>query len=66
MHIADIVAQEQRITGMTVLIITHYSRVLEYIQPDHVHILYKGTLAVSGEHSIARAVEKRGYDELLF
>lgn len=66
MHITEVVAQEQRITGMTLLIITHYNRVLEYIQPDHVHILYKGALVVSGEQSIARAVEKRGYDELLF
>ncbi|MBA2307581.1 Fe-S cluster assembly ATPase SufC [Candidatus Dependentiae bacterium] len=66
MNITEIIAQEQKITGMTLLIITHYNRVLEYIQPDHVHILYKGRIAVSGEQSIARAVEKRGYDELLF
>lgn len=66
MQITDLLSQERRSTGMTLLVITHYNRVLEYIQPDHVHILYKGKLVVSGEHSIARAVEKRGYDELLF
>ncbi len=65
-HLTDIIKQEQKRTDMTLLLITHYNRMLEYIHPDYVHILYKGTLALSGDRTVAQQIEKRGYDELLF
>ena len=45
------------------LIITHYNRILEYIQPDHVHILAKGRLWLSGTKELAQSIERRGYDD---
>lgn len=49
--------------SFSLLIITHYNRVLEYIQPDKVHILAKGRLWVSGDKELARSIEQRGYDD---
>lgn len=47
-----------------VLLITHYQRMLDYITPDHVHILVDGRLVRSGDADLARFVEDRGYDWL--
>jgi Fe-S cluster assembly ATP-binding protein len=45
-----------------VLLITHYQRLLDYVQPDFVHILSGGWLVKSGDRSLALEVETRGYD----
>lgn len=47
------------------LMITHYTRILEYIQPDFVHVLVKGQLARSGSYELAREIDKKGYGQLL-
>jgi len=44
------------------IIITHYQRLLEYIIPDFVHVLYKGRIVKSGDHSLARELEEHGYE----
>ncbi|MBN1266924.1 MAG: Fe-S cluster assembly ATPase SufC [Anaerolineales bacterium] len=44
-----------------VLIITHYQRILKYIQPDFVHILMDGRIIQSGDASLAEELEERGY-----
>jgi Fe-S cluster assembly ATP-binding protein len=46
---------------MGVLVITHYQRLLDYIIPDHVHILADGRIVKSGDKSLALEVEKSGY-----
>ncbi|URJ24869.1 Fe-S cluster assembly ATPase SufC [Candidatus Blochmannia ocreatus (nom. nud.)] len=43
------------------IIITHYQRILEYIQPDYVHILYNGQIVRSGGISLAKKLEEKGY-----
>jgi Fe-S cluster assembly ATP-binding protein len=48
---------------MSIVIITHYQRILHYIQPDRVHILCDGRLAASGDSTMVQQVETRGYDE---
>jgi len=45
-----------------VLLITHYQRLLEYIVPDFVHVLYKGRIVKSGGKELALELEERGYD----
>lgn len=47
--------------AMGVLVITHYQRLLDYIIPDHVHILAAGRVVKSGDKSLALEVEKTGY-----
>lgn len=45
-----------------VLLITHYQRLLDYIVPDFVHVLYKGKIVKSGDKNLALELEERGYD----
>lgn len=44
------------------LVITHYQRLLDYIQPDRVHVLAKGRIVASGGPELALELEKSGYD----
>lgn len=44
------------------LIITHYQRLLDYIQPDFVHVMYNGKIVKSGDKSLAKKLEDKGYD----
>jgi Fe-S cluster assembly ATP-binding protein len=46
------------------IVITHYQRLLEYIVPDHVHILYDGKIVRSGGKELAHELEAKGYDEI--
>jgi Fe-S cluster assembly ATP-binding protein len=48
---------------MTVLIITHYQRLLDYIRPDHVHVMFDGRIVRSGGPELAQELEARGYEE---
>jgi Fe-S cluster assembly ATP-binding protein len=45
-----------------VVIITHYQRLLDYIKPDYVHVLYQGKIVKSGGPELAHELEERGYD----
>ena len=51
-------------TDSGALIITHYSRILEHVQPDKVHVLIKGKIVKSGGPELALELEERGYDWL--
>jgi Fe-S cluster assembly ATP-binding protein len=44
------------------IVITHYQRLLDYIVPDFVHVLYNGRLVKSGDKSLALELEEKGYD----
>ena len=44
------------------IVITHYQRLLDYIRPDYVHVLYKGRIVRSGGPELALELEKKGYD----
>ncbi len=45
-----------------VVVITHYQRLLEYIVPDFVHVLYNGRIVKSGGKELAHKLEEKGYD----
>ena len=47
------------------VVITHYQRLLDYIVPDYVHVLYKGRIIYSGDKTLALKLEKEGYDWLI-
>ncbi len=47
-----------------ILVITHYQRLLNYIKPDFVHILYDGSIIKSGDASLGLEIEENGYDPL--
>ena len=69
----DIDALRIVVTGVTRLkrednatvVITHYQRLLDYIVPDYVHVLYKGRIIYTGDKSLALKLEKEGYDWLI-
>jgi Fe-S cluster assembly ATP-binding protein len=44
------------------LVITHYERILEYITPDHVHVMLDGKIVRSGDRTLAKQLEEKGYD----
>jgi Fe-S cluster assembly ATP-binding protein len=46
------------------LLVTHYQRLLDYIEPDVVHVLMNGRIVHTGDASLARTLEERGYDWL--
>lgn len=48
--------------GMGVLVITHYSRILQFLRPHHVHIMYDGRIVVSGGPELAEELEQHGYE----
>jgi Fe-S cluster assembly ATP-binding protein len=49
--------------AMSILLITHYQRILEYIIPDYVHVLCDGRMQYSGDATVAHMLEARGYDD---
>jgi Fe-S cluster assembly ATP-binding protein len=51
--------------NLGVLIITHYQRILNYITPDHVHVMYKGRIIRSGGPDYAKELEEKGYEWLI-
>ncbi|MBV9829090.1 MAG: Fe-S cluster assembly ATPase SufC [Alphaproteobacteria bacterium] len=50
-----------RAADRSIIMITHYQRLLDYIEPDHVHVLQGGRIIESGDKSLATELEKRGY-----
>ena len=46
------------------ILVTHYQRLLNYITPDHVHVLYRGRIVKSGGKDLALALEAKGFDWL--
>ena len=48
----------------SMIVITHYQRLLDHIVPDHVHVLMNGTIVKSGGKELAHELEAQGYDEV--
>jgi len=51
-----------RSQNRAIILVTHYQRLLDYIVPDHVHVLSGGRILKSGDKSLALELERRGYD----
>lgn len=54
-----------RSASRSFLVITHYQRLLDYIVPDTVHVLYKGRIIKSGDKSLALQLEENGYADII-
>ena len=61
--VANGVNQLKRPDNATI-VITHYQRLLDYIKPDIVHVLYNGQIIKTGGPELALALEEKGYDWL--
>jgi Fe-S cluster assembly ATP-binding protein len=53
---------ELRGPEFSAVIITHYQRILRYIEPDHVHVMLDGRIVTSGGKELAQELEEKGYD----
>jgi Fe-S cluster assembly ATP-binding protein len=62
LHVVSEGINAQRGPNLGVLIITHYQRILNYITPDHVHVLVDGRIVRSGGQELVEALEARGYE----
>jgi Fe-S cluster assembly ATP-binding protein len=60
--VAEGVNRAKEATGLGVLLITHYTRILNYITPDFVHVVVAGKIAESGGSELAERLEAEGYD----
>lgn len=54
-----------RAEDRSMLVITHYQRLLDYIVPDHVHVLSAGRIILSGDKSLALELEEKGYADIV-
>lgn len=57
--------QSMRSPQFSALVITHYKRILNYLKPDFVHVMYDGKIVASGGPELAERLEQQGYKELL-
>ena len=48
-----------------IMLITHYPRLLHYVKPDYVHVIYDGRVAITSDESIVKDIEDKGYKEVL-
>ncbi len=58
--VADVI-KELISTGRSVLLITHYPRVLEYVEPNHVYVLYRGRIVADGGMDIVERINREGF-----
>jgi len=63
--VAQGVNEARESTGLGVLLITHYTRILRYITPDHVHVIVAGKIAEEGGPELADRLEEEGYDRYM-
>jgi hypothetical protein len=50
---------------MSILIITHYNRILDYLEPDVISVLAHGRIVKEGDKNLAKELEKTGYESIL-
>ncbi|HEX6640148.1 MAG TPA: Fe-S cluster assembly ATPase SufC, partial [Thermoanaerobaculia bacterium] len=60
--VAQGVTRLNETNGMGVLLITHYQRMLDYVKPDHVHVMVQGRIVQSGGPELALQLEAEGYE----
>jgi Fe-S cluster assembly ATP-binding protein len=63
--IGESVNEYFKLYNPALLLVTHYQRLLEYIKPDYVHILYDGNIKVSGTKELVSQIENLGYEKTL-
>lgn len=63
--VSEGVNRAQQQTGVGILLITHYTRILRYIKPDFVHVFVNGKVAEQGGPELAERLENEGYDRYL-
>ena len=48
----------------SIILITHYQRLLDYVKPDYIHVMQEGKIIKTGNSQLAKELEKKGYEWL--
>lgn len=62
---SNVVKYKKEYPNTAILIITHMTKILEYIRPDYVHVLINGMLVDTGTYDLAKEIEKNGYNKYI-
>lgn len=60
--IANTILEYKKMSNASILIITHYPHILEYIKPDYVHIMSEGSIVKTGDYNLALSIMENGYE----
>jgi len=60
--VAENIGKFMKETGAGVILITHYSRILQYLEPDQIHIMKDGKIIMEGGKELVQKIEKEGYE----
>ena len=63
--IGENVMKYHRENESSLLLITHYQRLLDYIKPDFVHVVYDGKVIKTGDNKLVKIIEKNGYEKII-
>ncbi|MCY0873497.1 MAG: Fe-S cluster assembly ATPase SufC [Acidianus infernus] len=63
--ISDVIKKVKEENNTGYLIITHYRRILDYVNADKVHVLYKGRIVASGSMELAKLIDEKGYEGVI-
>jgi Fe-S cluster assembly ATP-binding protein len=64
LHIVAEGINAMRSPERAIILITHYQRLLDYVEPDHIHVLANGRIVRSGDKTLAQLLEEKGYNWL--
>ena len=59
--VCDNVLEYKNTSKASILLITHYNRILEYLKPDYIHVIINGTIVKTGDYTLAQEIEEKGY-----
>ena len=60
--VAENINRFMKETGAGVILITHYSRILEYLKPNQIHVMKNGKIIMEGGDELVQKIEKEGYE----
>ncbi|MFP3163134.1 Fe-S cluster assembly ATPase SufC [Acidianus sp.] len=63
--ISDVIKKVKEENNTGYLIITHYRRILDYVNADKIHVLYKGRIVASGSMELAKLIDEKGYEGVI-
>ncbi len=63
--ISDVIKKVKEENNTGYLIITHYRRILDYVNADKIHVLYKGKIIASGDMELAKLIDEKGYEGVI-
>ena len=59
--VCDNVLEYKNASKASILLITHYNRILEYLKPDYIHVIINGKIVKTGDYTLAQEIEEKGY-----